>query len=155
METENVFLPVALNITGKKIVIVGGGNVGYHKATILSRYTDKAVVISPSFREGFDKLPFCLISKCYDKEDIRGAFLVYICTEDNATNLRIKADADELGILASVCDCPSQCDFISPAIYKFGDVCVAVTSNAKDVKRSVRIRDRIKRLGEEDIDFMR
>lgn len=155
LETESVFLPVALNITDKKIVIVGGGNVGYHKATILSRYTDKAVVVSSIFREGFSELPFTLLRKHYDKDDLRGAFLVYICTEDSATNLRIKADAEELGILASVCDNPAQCDFISPAIYKAGDVCIAVTSNARDVRRSIRIRDRVKKLGEENLDFLK
>ncbi|MDO4164877.1 MAG: bifunctional precorrin-2 dehydrogenase/sirohydrochlorin ferrochelatase [Bacteroides sp.] len=148
--TENIFLPVALNITGKKIVIVGGGRVGLHKATILHRFTDEATVISPEFREGFSELPFTLMQKSYEREDLRGAFLVYVCTENEQLNIQIKQDAEELGVLASVCDNPPLCDFISPAIYREGDISIAVSSNAKDVRRSIRVRDRIKEWAQQD-----
>jgi siroheme synthase-like protein len=143
-ETTCTYLPVALNITGKRIVIIGGGRVGLHKATILSRYTRQATVISPTFREEFGSLPFTLLQKSYTPADLQGAFLVYVCTEDEDLNRRIKADAEQQGILVSVCDNPSLCDFISPAIYHSEPICIAVTSNARDVKRSIRIRDRIK-----------
>jgi siroheme synthase-like protein len=143
-DTDCTFLPVALNITGKRIVIIGGGRVGLHKATILSRYTRQATVISPTFRAEFDSLPFTRVQKTYAPEDLQGAFLVYVCTEDEILNRRIKADAEALGILVSVCDNPSLCDFISPAIYRDDNICIAVTSNAREVRRSIRIRDRIK-----------
>jgi siroheme synthase-like protein len=142
--TTATFLPVALNITGKRIVIVGGGRVGLHKATILHRYTEQAVVVSPAFRPEFSALPFTLRRKAYSPDDLDGAFLVYSCTEDEALNRRVHDDATARGILCSVCDNPPLCDFISPAIHREGDICIAVTSNARDVKRSIRIRDRIR-----------
>jgi siroheme synthase-like protein len=143
-ETDHTFLPVALNITGKRILLIGGGRVGLHKATILSRYTREATVISPTFREEFQALPFTLVRKPYAPSDLRGAFLVYVCTEDEALNRQVKADAEAMGILVSVCDNPPLCDFISPAIYRDGPISIAVTSNAREVRRSIRIRDRIK-----------
>jgi siroheme synthase (precorrin-2 oxidase/ferrochelatase) len=37
---ENLqFLPVSVNITGKKIVLIGGGEVAFHKASIMYRFT--------------------------------------------------------------------------------------------------------------------
>lgn len=144
-----VFLPVSVNITGKKILIIGGGKIGFHKAAILSRFTQKATVISPQFHEGFSALPFSLVRKEYEKSDLDGAFLVYICTENKPLNVRVKRDAEALGILASVCDNPAICDFISPAIYKNGHVTIAVSSNAQDVRRSIGIRDRIRDLVQE------
>lgn len=154
IESGNTFLPISLNITGKKIVIIGGGKVGLHKATILHRFTDEATIISPIFREGFKELPFTLIQKTYDKEDIRDAFLAYICTENEELNTRIKQDAETLGVLASVCDNPPLCDFISPAIYQEENVSIAVSSNAQDVRRSIRIRDRIKNLAQKDKELL-
>ncbi len=118
-----------------------------HKATILRRFTDRAIVVSPNFREGFAELGFTLIAKRYDPHDIDGAFLVYVCTEDHDLNRRVKADAERRGILCSVCDNPALCDFISPAIYQHDGMMVAVTSNARDVKRSIRVRDEIKESG--------
>ncbi|MBQ8710781.1 MAG: bifunctional precorrin-2 dehydrogenase/sirohydrochlorin ferrochelatase [Bacteroidaceae bacterium] len=135
------FLPVNINIEGKRILIIGGGRVGLHKATVLSRFTDGATIISPSFREGFEKLPFRLLQKAYEPTDLDGAFLVYICTENEELNRRIKQDAEQRRVLASVCDNPLLCDFTSPAICRQGDLLVAVSSDARDVRRSMRIRD--------------
>lgn len=138
-----IFLPVSVNITNKKILIIGGGKVGYHKATILSGFTDNVTVISPGFQEGFEGLPFTQVKKEYEKKDLEGVFLVYICTENEALNVRIKNDAETLGVLASVCDSPELCDFISPAIYKNGHVTIAVSSNARNVRQSIAIRNKI------------
>ena len=145
-QEETVFLPVSVNITGRKILIIGGGKVGFHKATILSRFTVNAIIISPEFHEGFASLPFTLIKKRYAQSDLEGAFLVYICTENEQLNRQIKEDARALGILASVCDNPSLCDFVSPAIFSEGHITISVASNAKDVRRSIAIRDRIGKL---------
>ena len=146
MQTDNItFLPVSLNITGKKILIIGGGRVGFHKATILSRFTDKASIVSPTFHEGFGDLPFECITKEYGKSDLSGAFLVYICTENSELNRQIKHDAEQLGVLASVCDNPALCDFISPAVFKQDNVTIAVSSNAENVHQSIDIRNRIEK----------
>ncbi|MBQ0029615.1 MAG: bifunctional precorrin-2 dehydrogenase/sirohydrochlorin ferrochelatase [Bacteroidales bacterium] len=138
------FLPININIEGKKILIIGGGKVGLHKASILHRFTSEATVISPHFKEEFEDLPFTLIQKEYEPTDLDGALLVYVCTENSQLNEQIKRDAEQQHVLASVCDNPSLCDFTSPAIYKDGDLTVAVASNAKDVHLSMRIRDSIK-----------
>ena len=141
------FLPISISIAHRRIVIVGGGRVGLHKATILSRYTDATTdvrIISPKFREGFEALPFARVKKRYDAEDVDGAFLVYVCTEDSELNARVKRDCEERGVLCSVCDNPALCDFISPAIYRDENLTVAVSSDARDVRRSIRVRDNIR-----------
>lgn len=149
MKREDLnFLPISINITDKKILIIGGGKVGYHKACILNRFTDKATIVSPQFVDGFKDLPFELIQKKYSKEDLEGVFLLYICTENEKLNAEIKSEADDLGILASVCDNPILCDFVSPAIFKSDNVTVAVSSNARDVYQSINIRNQIKILVE-------
>ena len=106
-----LFLPISINITGKKILLIGGGNVGYHKASILYRFTDKATIIAPEFHKGFNNLPFTLVQKRYSTEDLEGAFLVYICTENKELNHTIKKECEERSILASVCDDPIEMRF--------------------------------------------
>ena len=140
------FLPVSINITGKKILLVGGGKVAYHKATILNRFTDNVTVIAPEFHEGFDSLPFIRIRKEYETGDSAGFFLIYICTGNEILNRWIKTDAEAEKTPASVCDNPSLCDFVSPAIHKEGEMTIAVASNARDVRRSIAVRNRISEL---------
>ncbi len=117
--------------------------MGFHKASVMRRFTDSLTVISKTFQEGFQSLPFTLVEKAYAPSDLDGAWMVYACTENRELNARIKADAEQRHILCSVCDDPDLCDFVSPAIYKEGDISIAVTSNAKDVRRSIRMRNKI------------
>lgn len=138
------FLPINIDIEGKRILIIGGGRVGLHKAKILNRFTQEATVISPKFEEEFHTLPFKLKEKSYDKKDLEGVFLVYVCTENSELNRQIKQDAQEMRILCSVCDNPQLCDFTSPAIFKKDDILIAVSSNATNVHKSMSIRDAIK-----------
>jgi precorrin-2 dehydrogenase/sirohydrochlorin ferrochelatase len=146
-ERENmIFLPISINVTNKKILLVGGGKVATHKGQIMARFVTNVTVISPDFTPEIKQLPFTFIEKEYEKSDLEGFFLVYVCTGDHELNARIKADAEALGILTSVCDAPLLCDFVSPAIHKQGHISIAVGSNAQNVYQSVAIRNQITQL---------
>jgi len=147
MKREDLqFLPISLNVTNKKILLVGGGKVATHKGGIMARFVSNVTVISPDFTDEIRQLPFTFIEKEYEKRDLEGFFLVYVCTGDHDLNSRIKADAEELDILTSVCDAPMLCDFVSPAIHKEGHVTISVASNAQNVYQSVSIRNQITQL---------
>jgi len=144
MKREDLqFLPISINVTNKKILLVGGGNVATHKGTIMARFVENVTVISPAFTEEIRKLPFTFIEKEYEKSDLAGFFLVYVCTGDHELNAQIKADAEEAGILTSVCDAPLLCDFVSPAIHKEDNVTISVGTNARDAFQAVFIRNQI------------
>lgn len=146
------FLPISINVTNKKILLIGGGKVATHKASIIARFiTDNVTVISPDFTTEIRQLPFTFIQKNYDKNDLKDFFLVYVCTGDHELNRQIKADAEELGILTSVCDAPLLCDFVSPAIFKQEHLTIAVSSNAQNVYQSIAVRDRIAKLTDDGI----
>lgn len=150
MKREDMnFLPISINVTNKKILLIGGGKVATHKASIIARFiTDNVTVISPDFTSEIRQLPFTFIQKNYDKNDLKDFFLVYVCTGDHELNRQIKADAEELGILTSVCDAPLLCDFVSPAIFKQEHLTIAVSSNAQNVYQSIAVRDRIAKLSD-------
>jgi len=145
------FLPVSINISNRRILIVGGGKVAAHKAEILYRFTDQATVLAPEIDEKFQELPFLIKKKEYEPDDLNEFQLVYICTDNHELNRQIKKDAEGRGITASVCDAPDLCDFVSPAIYLNNNITIAVGSDAKEVKRSIAIRNRIKELIENGI----
>ncbi len=140
------FLPISINISNRRILIVGGGKVAAHKAAILYRFTDCATVLAPQIDEKFGELPFLIKKKHYEPRDLDEFQLVYICTDNHELNKQIKEDAEDRGIIASVCDAPALCDFVSPAIYLHHHITIAVGSDAKEVKRSIAIRNRIQEL---------
>lgn len=137
------FLPINIRISDAKILIVGGGKVATHKATILSRFTNRAKVIAPEVNDKIKALPFKLEERHFVETDLDGVSLLFVCTDNHQLNHHIHQLARQRGILTSVCDSPSECDFTSPAIYRDGDLTISVASDAKDVKRCIAIRDRI------------
>ena len=147
------FLPISVRITDGSILLVGGGREASHKAAILNRFTDKVTVIADSVSDDIQKLPFRIIRRAFVESDLDGVRLLFVCTGDNDLNHRIKAIAERKGILTSVCDDPSYCDFTSPAVRRQdGDnLAIAVSSDARDVHRSIRVRNRINKLISEKV----
>lgn len=143
---ELQFLPISINVTNKKILLVGGGKVATHKGSIMARFVNQVTVVAPEFTPEIKLLPFTFIEKEYDKGDLEGFFLVYVCTGNHELNAQIKADAETLGILTSVCDAPLLCDFVSPAIHKEGHVTISVGTNGRNAYQSVAIRNQISAL---------
>lgn len=144
------FLPIAINIKNTNILIVGGGKVATHKAQILARFTDRATVIAPDITEELKSLPFRIVQKTFEPSDLDCVDLLFVCTGNHQLNHEIKRMAAQRHILTSVCDDPAQCDFISPAIHREGHLTIAVGSDSRDVKRSIRVRNRIKELIADD-----
>jgi precorrin-2 dehydrogenase / sirohydrochlorin ferrochelatase len=144
------FLPISINLDGKKIVLIGGGRIAYHKIGFLEPFTSDISVIAIEVLDKIKDLGYAYKEKAYEKSDLDGAFLVYACTNNIELNLKVKRDAAALGILTNVVDNPAYCDFVSPAIYRKGHMTVAVGSNAQEVMKSIEWRNRIKEFLESD-----
>lgn len=144
------FLPINIRISDAHILIVGGGRVATHKATVLSRFTERVTVIAPQVSDGIKALPFQWKERDFTEADLDGVTLLFVCTGDHPLNHHIHSLARLRGILTSVCDSPAECDFTSPAIYRDGDLTVSVASDGRNVRRSIRVRDRIKEAIEND-----
>lgn len=147
------FLPVSFRISDKKILMVGGGKVASHKSLILSRFTKNVTVVAPEISKEIKALPFHFEERPFSDSDLDGVSIAFICTGDTYLNHSIKTAASRRGVPASVCDDTLWCDFISPAISRReGDsLTIAVSSDAKDVRRSIRVRNRIDKLIEEGL----
>ena len=115
----------------------------------MARFVTNVTVISPDFTPEILQLPYTFIQKEYEKSDLEGFFLVYVCTGNHELNAQVKIDAEELGILTSVCDAPMLCDFVSPAIHKQEHVTISVGTNARNAYQSVDIRNQISKLFED------
>jgi len=148
------FLPISLNITDKKILLIGGGRIAGHKIGFLEQFTSNISLVAIDVIDSIKAKGYAYQEKPYEKSDLEGVFLVYACTNITELNLRVKADAESLGILTNVVDNPTHCDFVSPAIFKHNHITVAVGSNAQEVYRSIAVRNKIKQWLEEDSEVL-
>lgn len=137
------YLPISIDVSGQKILIIGGGQSALKKIRILQRYDVQLEVLAKHIIDEILVSGIGWTKKSYEKSDLNGYLMVYSCTNNEVLDRRIAQDAKEAGILVNIHDNPSLCQFVSPAIYQDGNIRVAVSSNAEDVYESIRIRNLI------------
>jgi precorrin-2 dehydrogenase / sirohydrochlorin ferrochelatase len=148
---DKEFMPVAIDVALKKILLIGGGRIALQKIEILSRYARNIHVLAPDILDEIKSLRVIrIIQKEYHADDLEGAFLVYACTNISSLNEHVRNDCASRGILINVVDNPALCDFVTPAVYKRDNLSVAVTSNSESVRQSIAVRNRIREILDHD-----
>ncbi len=143
------FLPICINVANVRILVVGGGRVAAQKLNTLIKYSRQITVCAPEICKEIKEMNLRLVEKPYAPEILEGHLLVYACTNNRQLNRKIGQQARQNGALVNVADDPAYCDFISPAVFKKGDFSAAFSSNARDVKKSIRWRNKFKKMFEE------
>ena len=140
--------PVFLNLNGRHVVVVGGGNIALEKMRSLLGSGAVLTVISPSLNPELGALhdngAFQWIAREFMDKDVSTAFLSIGATDDVAVNRRVFECAERLGRLGNSVDDPEFCNFIMAAIAKAGPLQVAISSAGCSPALAQQLRDRIK-----------
>ena len=140
---ERNFLPISIDISNSKILIIGGGQSALKKIRILQRSgANLEVVAANIIDEVYASGVICHLKK-YEKSDLNGYLMLYSCTNNETLDKQIAQDGRKAGVLVNIHDNPSLCQFVSPAIYQDGNISVAVSSNAENVYEAIRLRNLI------------
>lgn len=145
-----IFFPIAIDIEHETILIVGGGKVALHKIESLEKFTHKIKIVATRVLPEIVARGFVeIVLKEYEPDDLKGHLLVYAATNQSELNSQIRCDGYGYRCLVNVVDKPSNCDFISPAIFRKDQMTVAVNSNGENVYGAIHWRNEIKRLIED------
>ena len=137
------FLPISIDITYQKILVIGGGQSALKKIRILLRFGAIIEVVAENIIDEVFELGVKCITKTYEKDDLKGYLMLYSCTNNVELDRQIATDAKESGVLVNIHDNPALCQFVSPAIYQDGNISIAVSSNAENVQEAIRLRNLI------------
>ena len=122
--------PIFLELSGRRVVVIGGGAVAARKVQVLLAAGARLVVVAERIDEMLtvlcrDKTAEIIKSK-YSKNYLAEAVLVVAATNNNKLNKQIYRDCQELEVLCNVVDVPELCDFFVPAVVKRGDLQIAI-----------------------------
>src|SRR3954453_1940694 len=145
---ETPFYIACLKLTGRRCVVVGGGEVGLEKVEGLLACDGRVTLIAPSAvpeleelaREGsieWERREYA------GAEDLEGVFIAIAATDDTDTNIRIYEDAERRAMPVNIVDVPPLCNFILPAIVRTGPLAIAISTAGASPALAKRIRDEI------------
>ncbi len=136
-------LPVMLNLSGKRCVIVGGGRVAARRAGALLKAGAAVAVVAPDIQPGLAALPLELHHRPYQPGDLAGALIVVIATDDPRVNQAVARDAQAAGVWANRADSPDAGDFTVPAHAHHGPITLAVHTGGASASASATIRQEL------------
>ena len=144
---ETPFYIACLKLSGRRCVVVGGGDIGLEKVEGLLACDGDVTLVAP---EAIDELQALAREgsirwerRAYEPADLERAFMVIASTDDTDVNIGIYHDAEERAMLVNVVDVPPLCNFILPAILRTGPLAIAISTAgaspalAKRMKREI------------------
>ena len=153
------YYPVFVQLEGKKVVVVGGGNVAYRK--VLALMECGAVIhlagreLTPALKQMVENEEIHFLGHEFSEDSLENAFMVIAATDDKNLNHHISTCARKKGVLVNAVDQPPDCDFIVPSILKRGDLQIAISTSGKSPALARRIRKSLEsQFGEEYETFL-
>src|SRR5690242_9932331 len=145
---ETPFYIACLRLTGRRCVVVGGGEVGLEKVEGLLACDADVTLIAPEAHPELVQLALEGSIRWERREyagatDLDGALIAIAATDDTSLNIRVFEDAEARAMLVNVVDVPPLCNFILPAIVRTGPLAVAISTAgaspalAKRMKREI------------------
>ncbi len=145
---ETPFYIACLKLTGRRCLVIGGGDIGLEKVEGLLACSGDVTLIAPTAHPELEALA-AEGSIAWERRpyggarDLEGAFMVIAATDDSEVNIGVFDDAEKRAMLVNIVDVPPLCNFILPAIVRTGALAIAISTAgaspalAKRMKREI------------------
>jgi precorrin-2 dehydrogenase / sirohydrochlorin ferrochelatase len=141
------YYPLCLDISGKRCVVIGGGNVAERKVERLlacgARVEVVGKALTPALAAWKGEGRISHREADFEEAHLSGAFLVIGATDDETVNGRIAKDARARGIPVNIVDDPARCDFILPSVVERGDLLISVSTGGKSPALARKVREEL------------
>ncbi|MFL6082177.1 MAG: uroporphyrinogen-III C-methyltransferase [Mycobacterium sp.] len=140
--SDNAYL-VGLRLTGKKVVVVGGGTVAQRRLPLLIANGADVHVITRSATPAVEGMSgITLTLREFRNGDLDGAWYVIAATDDPDVNAAVVADAERLHIFCVRADVAREGTAVTPASFEYEGLSVGVLAGGEH-RRSAAIRSAI------------
>lgn len=147
---EHPAYPVGLRLTGRRVVVIGGGQVAQRRLPALIAAGAHIVLVSPSATPSVEAMAdageLTWERRRYAEGDLTEAWYVLVATGDPVANARASAEAERHRIWCVRADSAEEATAWTPATGHSEGVTVAVlTANAqeRDPRHTAAIRDAV------------
>jgi precorrin-2 dehydrogenase / sirohydrochlorin ferrochelatase len=144
---DTPFYIACLKLSGRRCLVVGGGEIGLEKVEGLLACDGDVTLVAPDaiepLRELADEGSIRWERREYRPEDLEGSFMVIASTDDTDVNIKVYEDAEHRAMLVNIVDVPPLCNFILPAIVRTGPLAIAISTAGASPALAKRIKAEI------------
>lgn len=136
--------PVGLRLSGRRVLVVGGGHVAQRRVPALLAAGADVVVVSPEVTPSLEGMAseFTLALRRFEDADLDDAWYVVAATDDPEVNARVLAGCDARRIFCVRSDDAREASAWTAASGRHGSVTVSVLGN-REPRQSATLRDDI------------
>ena len=137
-------LPVFLKLRGRRVLVVGGGNVAESKIESLLLSEAEVHVVAPELNAKVSELAragkIVWRQKSFGPADLDGVFLAIAATNIPEVNHLVYRLAEERSILCNAVDDPEYCHFYYGAVVRRGPLQIAISTDGLSPALAQRLR---------------
>ena len=134
--------PLLLDLAGRRVLVVGGGQVATRRVQALLEAGAEVVVVAPVVSDEISASGVDVLERPFGPADVEGAWLALACTDDADVNAAVAAAAVERRVFCVRSDAASGGSARTPAVLRRDGLTVAVTGG-DDPLRAVALRDAV------------
>ena len=128
--------PVTLNLSGRAVLVVGGGPVGRRKAAACAAAGGVVTVVDPAEPVAG---PWAWVREAFRAEHLDGAWLAFACVSAEV-NARVVADATGRRVWVLDASAGERGGFTLPAVGRAGRIMLAVATGVPGLSKALRDR---------------
>src|SRR5690606_20545948 len=143
-----MYYPMMMNLEGKSVVVIGGGQVAFQKLKGLEHTKAHIKIVSPKIseviKEWLKHHHAKWDCKHYDASDLEGADLIIAATDNREVHNQIRQDKKRHQLLLQV-DNPACSDFILPAVLRRGKLSIAISTGGANPGLTRKIKNNLEK----------
>jgi len=148
-DQRSAYYPLFLNVSGKRCVVVGGGEVALRKVKALLEHRANVDVVSPELCPELVALAesgqISVFHRHYQPVDLQDALIAVAATDNSTINRQVAKEARSKAVLVNVVDDAENSDFIVPSYIRRGDVTIAISTAGRSPALARKLRTRLEK----------
>lgn len=141
MPVDEPLYPVNLLLTGRRVLVVGGGTVAASKVEGLLAAGAAVHVVATSVGPEVRSTAATWDERPYERGEVAGYRLAVACTDDAAVNQAVFDDGEAAGVWVNAADDPERCSYTLPARLDRGRLLVTVSTAGASPAYATWLRD--------------
>jgi uroporphyrin-III C-methyltransferase / precorrin-2 dehydrogenase / sirohydrochlorin ferrochelatase len=151
MTTQAPVFPIFLRLTGRPVLLIGGGRVAASKIEGLLRAGAKVTVVAPEIRSELEREGVTLLRREFEASDLDGAWFA-VAAGTHAVNRQVAEAAEERHIFVNAVDDPPSASAYAGGVFRRGNLTVAISTNGDAPALAGLVREGLEALVPDEIE---